>query len=290
MRGRWRTGLVSVILMTASLAPPVLSTFGTTAASSALTPAAAGTRAMWAWNNDPPAELIAWAGAQNVTELFVYVGDTVLTDGSLSRLQDLRARAAAAKIRLRALGGEPGWTTDHTAALAWQQTVVATGLFDGIHLDVEPYLTPGWNADLQATERAYLGLLDELRTGSRLPVEADVPFWYGQYTVGPANFADEVLKRVGAVTVMSYRDTAAGTNSMLAVSQDWLKRGAAAAKRVRLGAETDPLADCGYCTFAEEGSRRMIAVLSQVDDGARRSPAYAGVAVHRYGSWRILRP
>jgi hypothetical protein len=289
MRGRWRAGLVSVILMTTSLAPPIVSMFGTTTVPSALTPAAAGTRAMWAWDDYPADELIAWAGAQNVTELFVYVGDS-LTDGSLSRLRDLRARADAAKIRLRALGGEPGWTTDHAAALAWQKTVVATGLFDGIHLDVEPYLTRGWTADQEGTGRAYLGLLDELRAGSRLPVEADVPFWYGQDTVGSKNFADEVLKRVSAVTVMSYRDTATGTNSMLAVSQDWLKRGAAAGKRVRLGAETDPLPDCGYCTFAEEGSRRMLTVLSQVDAGARRSPAYAGVAVHRYGSWRVLRP
>jgi hypothetical protein len=289
MRGRWRAGLVSVILMTTSLAPPIVSMFGKTAVPSALTPAAAGTRAMWAWDDYPADELIAWAGAQNVTELFVYVGDS-LTDGSLSRLRDLRARADAAKIRLRALGGEPGWTTDHAAARAWQKTVVATGLFDGIHLDVEPYLTRGWTADQEGTGRAYLGLLDELRAGSRLPVEADVPFWYGQDTVGSKNFADEVLKRVSAVTVMSYRDTATGTNSMLAVSQDWLKRGAAAGKRVRLGAETDPLPDCGYCTFAEEGSRRMLAVLSQVDAGAHRSPAYAGVAVHRYGSWRVLRP
>jgi hypothetical protein len=286
MRGRWRSGLVSVILTAASLALPAASSAG----SAGLTAAAPGTRAMWVWRDFAPAEVIAWAGATNISEIFVYVDDTVLTDGSLARLQDMRARAGAAKIKMRALGGDPRWTVDPAKALAWQRAVVATGLFDGLHVDVEPYLTDGWTDDLQTTESRYLSLLDKLRAGSSLPVEADVPFWYGQYQVGRANLADEVLKRVAAVTVMSYRDTATGTNSMLAVSQDWLKRGATARKRVRLAVETDALPDCGNCTFAEEGARRMTEVLSQVDGATRKIPAYAGVAIHRYGSWRVLRP
>src|SRR4029453_17599326 len=116
---------------------------------------------------------------------------------------------------------------------------------------------------------------------STLPVEADVPFWFGQYKVGRANLADEVLKRVKAVTVMSYRDTGTGPNSMLAVSQDWLGRGAAAGKRVRLAAETNPLPDCRYCTFAEEGAPRLTRELTKVDAATRRSPAFGGIAIHR---------
>jgi len=284
MRGRWWTGLVSAVLMTATLAPPVVSTMGGVS----LAAATPGTRAMWVWGTQSPDEVVAWAAAQNVSEIFVYVEGSLANDGSLPRLRDFAARTAAAGIKLRALGGEPGWAVDHADALAWQRSVVATGLFSGIHLDVEPYLTAGWAADQEMVKTSYLSLLDKMR-GS-LPVEADVPFWYGQYKVGRKNFADEVLKRVSAVTVMSYRDTATGTNSMYAVSEDWLKRGATAGKRVRLGAEVDPVSDCRNCSFAEEGARRMTTVLAQVDTAARKSPAYAGVAVHRYGSWRILRP
>jgi hypothetical protein len=235
---------------------------------------------MWFWGKYPADEVVAWAGAENIGEIFAYVAPSVLTDGSLDRLRDLRQRADAAKIRVVALGGEPGWTTDHAAALAWQQAVVATGLFDGLHLDVEPYLTSAWPSD----SADFLGLLDVLRAGSRLPVEADVPFWYDQ------GLEDAILKRVNAVTVMSYRNTATGPNSILAISQNWLKRGALAGKRVRLAVETAALPDCAYCTFAGDGSRRMINAMSQVDTGARRSPGYAGVAVHSYGTWRVLRP
>ena len=200
----------------------------------------------------------------------------------------MKQRADASKIKLTALGGDSSWTTDHAAALAWQRTVVRTGLFAGIHLDVEPYLSDGWTTDLQGTLTGYLALLDKMRQGSVLPLEADVPFWYGEHTVGRKNLADEVLKRVKAVTVMSYRDSGTGPNSMLTVSQDWLARGAAAGKRVRLGAETNPLPDCTHCTFAEEGAIRLQQELAKVDAATRRTPAFAGVAVHRYGTWRSL--
>ena len=104
-----------------------------------------------------------------------------------------------------------------------------------------------------------------------------MPFWYGEYTVGAKNLADEVLKRVNAVTVMSYRDTGTGPNSMLAISQDWLTRGAAAGKRVRLGAETSPLPDCTHCTFAEEGATRLTAGTGQGGRGdTDRRPRSAG--------------
>lgn len=285
MWARWRAGLVSAaLLFAAALAVPGASAAG----SAGLTAVPAGTRAMWLWGDQPAAEVVPWAASRGVSEIFVYVAPSVPTNSDLGRLQDLKQRADARRIRLTALGGDSTWTTDHAAALAWQRAVVTTGLFAGIHLDVEPYLTDGWTADLPATEASYLEMLDRLRADSMLPVEADVPFWFGQYRVGGRNLADEVLKRVKAVTVMSYRDAGTGPNSMLAVSQDWLARGAAAGKRVRLAAETNPLPDCRYCTFAEEGATRMTRELAKVDAATRRTAAFGGIAVHRYGSWRTL--
>jgi hypothetical protein len=287
MRGRWRAGLASVVLTAvAALALPGASSAGGTG----ITAVPAGTRAMWLWGSDPAVDVVTWAAQHGVSDIFVYVPPDVFTDGQLARMQQMKQRADNLKIRLRALGGDSSWTTDHAAALAWQKTVVTTGLFAGIHLDVEPYLTDGWTNDQQATEQSFLKLLDKMRMASPLPLEADVPFWYGEYKVGGKNLADEVLKRVNAVTVMSYRDTGTGPNSMLALSQDWLTRGAAAGKRVRLGAETNPLSDCTYCTFYEEGAAAMTRELAKVDAGTRTRGAFGGIAIHRYGSWRTLKP
>ncbi len=286
MRRRWRTGLVAAVLVTVStaLAVPDVSTAGR----ATFTAAPARTRAMWLWGDDPAAEVVGFAVARGVSEIFVHVSPTLLADGDLARLHDMRRRADAARIRLTALGGDSAWVTDHRAALDWQRTVVRTGVFAGVHLDVEPYVAPGWTAAPEATRKAYLALLDKVRAGSTLPLEADVPFWYGQYRVGGKNFADEVLKRVAAVTVMSYRDSGTGAGSIVAVGQDWLRRGAAVGKRVRLAAETGPLADCTYCTFHEEGAARLAAELAEVDAATRAMPAFAGIAVHHYGAWRTL--
>jgi hypothetical protein len=288
MKRRWRAGLVSVVLVavTAALALPQASSAG----SAGLTAVPVNTRAMWLWGDNPAAEVVTWAASQGVSEIFVYVPPAVLTNGDLGRMQQMKQRADASKIKLTALGGDSSWTTNHAAALAWQRTVVRTGLFSGIHLDVEPYLSDGWTTDLQATLNGYLALLDKMRQASTLQLEADVPFWFGEYTVGRKNLADEVLKRVNAVTVMSYRDTATGPNSMLAISQDWLTRGVAAGKRVRLGAETSPLPDCSHCTFAEEGTTRLRQELAKVDAATRKTAAFGGIAVHRYGTWRSLKP
>ena len=287
MRGRWRTGLVSVILMAAAaLTLPGASSAG----SAGFLAAPAGTRAMWLWGDQPAAEVADWAAKHKVSEIFVYVSPSVLTDSAeLGRLQQMKLRAKSLKIKLRALGGESTWTTDHAAALAWQKAVVRTGVFDGIHLDVEPYLTTAWASDLSGTQKNFLSLLDKMRMASKLPLEADVPFWYGQYQAGSKNFADAVLSRVHAVTVMSYRDTATGPNSLLEVSQDWLARGAMAGKRVRLAVETDQLTECDYCTFYGDGTTKLNQELSKVDAGTRQDGAFAGIAVHRYGSWKAMR-
>jgi hypothetical protein len=287
MRGRWRAGLASVVLTAAAaLTLPGAASAGGTG----LTAVPAGTRAMWLWVDAPAAEVVGWAARNGVSEIFVYVSPDALTNGDLGRLQQMKQRADTLKIKLRALGGETSWTTDHAAALAWQKMVVKTGVFTGIHLDVEPYLLNGWTSDPLTTQKSYLALLDKMRTASTLPLEADVPFWYGEYKVAGKNLADEVLKRVNAVTVMSYRNTGTGPNSILSVSQDWLTRGAVAGKRVRLGAETNPLPDCTYCTFYDKGSAAMTRELAKVDAGTRKSPAFAGIAIHRYGSWRVLKP
>ena len=287
MGGRWRSGLVAAVLMivAAALALPEVSTAG----KARMTAMPAATRAMWLWGNNPAGEVVTWAAQQGVSEIFVHVSPSVLTNGDLARLQDMRARAGAKKIKLYALGGDTSWVTNPKAALAWQKTALKTGLFAGVHLDVEPYLLTAWSSNQQATLKSFLALLDKMRAASSLPLEADVPFWYGEYRVGNKNFADEVLRRVSAVTVMSYRDTGTGPNSMMAVGQDWLNRGAVQAKRVRLGAETETLTDCGHCTFHEEGASVLAAELAKVDAETRTEPAFGGIAIHRYGTWRNLR-
>jgi len=88
------------------------------------------TRAMWVWQPASPSALTAWAVAHDVRTIFVYLNQHA---PDLAALRDLRRRCDEAGIVLDALGGEPAWTTDHAAALAWTKAVDGLGLFHGIH-------------------------------------------------------------------------------------------------------------------------------------------------------------
>ncbi|MER7004400.1 hypothetical protein ABT297_15325 [Dactylosporangium sp. NPDC000555] len=250
-----------------------------------------GTRAMWLWRQQEPRPVVDWAVANGVRTLFAYYDPKAGPAGpaDLDRLSRLRQLCDAAGIVLDALGGEPAWTTDHAAALAWARGAAATGLFRGLHLDVEPYLLPSWASDQADPVRHYLALLDEVTAAVDLPLEVDVPFWLATVPLADGgNLADAVLARVDAVTVMSYRNTATGDNSIIGVADDLLRRAGRVAKPLRLGAETQPLGDCGYCSFHGETASHLHRTLAAVGSAAQRYPAFAGIAVHQYDTWIAL--
>ena len=69
---------------------------------------------------------------------------------------------------MHALGSETSWIDDVPAALRWQSAALGTGLFDGVHLDVEPWLHADWGgAGQPAMLDRYLDLLDRLRRPRR---------------------------------------------------------------------------------------------------------------------------
>lgn len=248
---------------------------------------------MWVWGAQSADPLIAFAQAHRVSALFVEVRPTVATDGTLPALQSLKTAADAAGIALYALNGDPTWTTDHASALAWQQAALATDLFAGIHLDVEPYSLPAWQTDQAGTASSFLQLLSALKAASALPLEVDVPFWYGtipapgQAAPG-ATLADAVLAAVDAVTVMSYRNTATGSNSILDVGIDMLQRAQAANKPVRLAAETNPVSGCNYCSFAGMSASALQTALDDVEAVGAGYTTFDGMSVEDYAGWSAL--
>lgn len=249
-------------------------------------------RAMWVWSKAEPTDVVTFAQSHTVTRLFVAVSPDVATSGDLPRLQQLASSAAAAGIHIDALGGDPTWTNKPSAALAWERAVIGTHLFAGVHIDVEPYALAGWSKPASQAKlvTSYLSLLSSMRqaAASGLPLEADIPFWYNTIATGSTTLADGVLARVDAATVMSYRNTATGPNSITDIGSDMLARGAAVGVPVRLAAETNPLSDCPTCTFAGSSSTTLDAALAVVDQTEAASSAYAGMAIEDYDGWRAL--
>lgn len=250
---------------------------------------------MWVWDRPPVADLIAFAAEQGVRDLFVSVPDDLATAPSLSWYRQLRADTQATGFRVQALGSETTWIDHPETALAWQESAVSTGLFDGVHLDVEPWIHPGWREHRTAVATRWLALLDDLVEAARLPVEADIAFWLDQITVGGTRLDLAAIARVDAVTVLTYRHVATGPDSITELGARTVRAAARAHKPVRLAVETNDLGAGAVArkqTFFGHSRTELRQVLAQVDsvEGAAgsRAATYLGVAVHDVVGWMAL--
>ncbi|MGZ4617114.1 MAG: hypothetical protein ACXV4A_16325 [Actinomycetes bacterium] len=279
--------LLTAVLATIAMTSPAAEARKTTA------PATAG-RAMWVWTQPAAKTLVDYAKAHGVTDLFLAVPDHLPTSGApLTWATSVHDLAAPAGIRLQALGGDPGWVDDPAAAVGWETDALSTGLFTGAHVDLEPWQHPQWSTDQAAVVRRYLDTLSQLQAATTLPVEADVAFWLWTITTDDGTPLDTaVLRLVDRVTIMSYRNTATGTDSITDVGATTLARANAAGRPVRLAVETNYLgsdATSAKQTFHGMTQTQLTTALAAVDTAETGVATYAGVAVQDYDGWTALR-
>ena len=266
----------------------------------AVASAAQDTRAMWVWDTSTPSATVDLAVSTGIDQLFVAVPPNLTTSSQLPNIKALSDRARAAGIRVDALGGDPGWVDNPTWVVTyWLKPAKSSGLFTGIHVDVEPYSTSAWGTDQATVVSKYLTLLDKLKAkAGTYPIEADIPFWFNTVhavaSTGAASTLDrEIMKRTAGVTVMSYRNTAAGTDGTLDIATPALAAGAALGKPVRLGQETNYLGATAVDTkqtFYGWTRTAMEAQLAQVNSGASASATYAGLAIHDATGYAAMAP
>lgn len=249
-------------------------------------------RATWVWGRPRARSLVAFAVERSVDDLFVSVPDDLPRSGELAWFRNLRTRTAAAGVGVHALGSETSWVDDPQAALAWQSAALGTGLFDGVHLDVEPWLHDRWDSDRAAVVHGYLGLLEAMNTATSRRFEVDIAFWLDQVETEEGRLDEAVLARVDAVTVLSYRNTVLGSDSITGVAANALAAAARADKPARLAVETNFLGTDPVSlkqTFHGASRSDLAAALAAVDSAMASSPAYRGVAVHDFSGWAALR-
>ena len=250
-------------------------------------------RAMWVWDRPQVKALVSFASRNAVQDLFVSVPADLPSSGQLPWFRTLRTQASAAGIRVHALGSETTWIDDPAAALRWQSAALGTGLFDGVHLDIEPWLHPEWDgAGRTAMLGRYLDVLTAVCAATPLRCEADISFWLDTVPVAEGRLDEAVLARVDAVTVMSYRNTATGPDSITAVGAAALDAATRAGKPCRLAVETNYLGADPVSrkqTFWGSTQGQLAAALSAVDAADAGVPSYAGVAVHDHAGWEALR-
>lgn len=250
-------------------------------------------RATWVSDRPDATDLVAWATRHDVAELFLAVGADVGKSPDLPWLRSVAGLAHEAGLRVSALGGDAGWLERPEDALAWLHAGVSTDLFDGVHIDIEPWARTDWDSHRPSLVALYLDLLRALASECPLPLEADLAHWLHEVpTQSAAPLDAAVMNMVDAVTVMSFRNFATGPDSITAIGGPSL----ATAKRIglpcRLAVETnylgpDPLSQ--KQTFYGMDRPTMERAMADVDAAESGVSSYNGIAVQDYAGWRAIR-
>src|ERR1700754_3156655 len=244
---------------------------------SALSPRAGAT---WLWraSGDVP-DIVAFATTRELREVYLAVPPSGVDDSIAALAVALRANG----IAVSCLGGDPMWTVDHDAALDWAFRATTDAVFDGVHLDVEPWTLPRWPQDAGKLMAAYATLVEEM--AELPPLAVDIAPWL---VVEHGEVVSAVVRQCDSVTVMAYRDRAA---RILAEVPGILRLCEATGTRYRIGVETQPASSSipSDTEFGDDGEavlRRELAVVA----AKLRHPLFYGFAIHHLDSWRTMRP
>jgi phage gp46-like protein len=232
-------------------------------------------------------KLLAFCAEKKVTRLYLMV--------AWKQTDPLRAfvrSAHAAKVQVHAMhpGDMSEWLDafpekfDHKVIVDWVEGVVKEGIYDGVHLDIEPHSRKEWKADRLRLAAGYLELLKLCKgAAGKLPLSAAVPDnWHREdLKVGGRVLIEGVQDVVDWISVMSYHGKNAA-RVLESIASEWAYKPG----RVELIQETDP-------TAVEEGVPLHVGSNERLEEIFKAATEKYGrdlrLAVHHYATWRDLR-
>ncbi|WP_077247335.1 hypothetical protein [Pseudobacillus wudalianchiensis] len=265
-----------------------------------------GPRSTWLWDTQQIVtnkdQLLTFMQEHQVSQVYLQINGSI----SIDRYKEFIKQARLKGIQVHALDGAPSWVSSQGLSqqrsfFSWvtnyQSKALPEEQFTGIHLDVEPYLYAGWNSQYKKTVLAYQTLLLEARQSSQrlgLPLAVDIPFWFdGQSysnTLGKGKLSEWVISNTDAITIMAYRDTAAGANGIIELVRNEMNDAALKHKKVSIGVETTPSAEASFVSFYEEGESYMWEQLNSTRSYYEQLSSFNGFSIHSLHGWMALKP
>ncbi|KGX92011.1 fibronectin [Pontibacillus halophilus JSM 076056 = DSM 19796] len=183
--------------------------------------------------------------------------------------------------------------------------------FDGVNVDIEPYIAPEFKQDKPSLQLQYLDLLQQMMdrkqaAHSNLAIGAAIPNWYDTSTHASSItwgrngeteqtkwLSEHVQDVLDYISIMDYRDVAEGSAGIIERARGEIQyaEGIGKPHSVVLGVETKDIADGGdpeTITFREEGRTYMEEQLDLVNTAYLESSSYGGIALHHYDTIRDL--
>lgn len=174
--------------------------------------------------------------------------------------------------------------------------------FDGVNVDIEPYILPQWKEPGTTLPTHWLTVLQNLierrdASGQPLLFGPAIPRWLDTSTCCTAvewngevkPLSDHIQDLTDYIAIMDYRDTADGGAGIIAQAQHEIDYANAIGKpnSVVIGVESKDLSGGGdpeTVTFWEEGRLAMEAELDKVYAAFGSNASFAGVAMHHFDS------
>jgi len=255
-------------------------------------------KAVWVWKDRilDPGELPLFCEDHRIGVLFLYLtpqaGEALLS-GKESALKVVASLRAGGR-RVYACVGEPDWVIDPVRLpdhLALAGRAVSAGLFDGLHLDVEPHALPAWR-DPSSRLPLLAGtveLLDLVRSAlSDADIDAAVNPVFVTVPYHDERFLTALARRLTSMSIMSYRDNVSAAISWAAPSILEVSR---LGRRWRLGVLVDPNRAEPGTSWSDRSAVSFDAAMDELDTALRSrfsASGYSGLAFEGYDGLRRM--
>lgn len=258
----------------------------------------------WLWDTSQivksPDKIIKFLSTNNVKVLYLQIDYDLKPDD----YRDFIRKASIKGISVHALDGSPQWISDvgnnkQKAFFDWlakfQNSSSIKERFQGVHLDVEPYLNPDYNTNKSKVLENYQNLLLNAISRSKylgLSLSVDIPFWFDGINYnnkyGTGTLGEWIIKNVKSVVVMAYRDTAAGDDGIISAVSRELVLGKKYNADITIAVETQKSDEGNFVSFYEEGANYMCEELHKVYSVYKGNSSFNGFAIHHLLSWMKL--
>jgi hypothetical protein len=178
-----------------------------------------------------------------------------------------------------------------------KNTPDASSRFDGVNIDLEPYLLDDWSSALPLRVRQYLDLSAEFMrmkaaAGSSLLVGPAMPFWYNgiedvEWNGQRRRLNEHIQDMYDYVALMDYRNVAEGPDGIVSLAQDELDYADRIDKKVMIGVETLET-EPEKVTFFGKDEQYFETQLARAESAMIRHRSFGGFAVHHLESYRAL--
>ncbi|HEY6622694.1 MAG TPA: hypothetical protein VIX85_02590 [Acidimicrobiales bacterium] len=253
--------------------------------------------AMWVWNWADSAAMVSFAKANRVTEIFAYVAPgftdpTYIPWGwsqpQLPLEESLAADAAAAGITVYAMGGDPSWVPNPTYGTDWANEALATGLFRGIHVELEPWALSSWGTDRSGTIDQYLSELAGIHAVAAtygVPDEISIPYWLSMYSTRTGVPLDvAAMRNADAATVVTFFNSISQIESF---GKAELMAARSVGIPLRFAAEANEDTP-SWLSFYGDTLAQFDSAIAHVNRDMTGTPGYLGIAVEDYQGWSAM--